>query len=79
MRLQSNYGNGSPGTWAPTVGEVAVGLVSVGVLQQTITGLCYAGDEVLLVWHSSEAYPILVELAGAWPVVPVACHGGGVV
>ncbi|QDG87517.1 histidinol-phosphate transaminase [Pseudarthrobacter sp. NIBRBAC000502770] len=45
--------------------EVAVGPGSVGVLQQIITGLCDAGDEVVFAWRSFEAYPILVELAGA--------------
>src|SRR6478752_1770264 len=51
-----------------TVEEVAVGPGSVGVLQQIITGLCDAGDEVVFAWRSFEAYPILVELAGARPV-----------
>ncbi|MDQ0826934.1 histidinol-phosphate aminotransferase [Arthrobacter sp. B2I5] len=51
-----------------TVDEVAVGPGSVGVLQQIITGLCDAGDEVVFAWRSFEAYPILVELAGARPV-----------
>ncbi|MDQ0665448.1 histidinol-phosphate aminotransferase [Arthrobacter ulcerisalmonis] len=48
-----------------TAEEVAVGPGSVGVLQQIITGLCDAGDEVIFAWRSFEAYPILVELAGA--------------
>ncbi|MFJ6077108.1 histidinol-phosphate transaminase [Pseudarthrobacter sp. NPDC092419] len=48
-----------------TAGEVAVGPGSVGVLQQIITGLCDAGDEAIFAWRSFEAYPILVELAGA--------------
>jgi histidinol-phosphate aminotransferase len=48
--------------------EIAVGPGSVGVLQQIITGLCDAGDEVIFAWRSFEAYPILVELAGARPV-----------
>lgn len=51
-----------------TLEEVAVGPGSVGVLQQIITGLCDAGDEVVFAWRSFEAYPILVELAGARPV-----------
>ena len=51
-----------------TPAEVAVGPGSVGVLQQIITGLCDAGDEVVFAWRSFEAYPILVELAGARPV-----------
>jgi len=48
-----------------TAAEVAVGPGSVGVLQQIIAGLCDAGDEVIFAWRSFEAYPILVELAGA--------------
>jgi histidinol-phosphate aminotransferase len=52
-----------------TAGEIAVGPGSVGVLQQIITGLCDAGDEVIFAWRSFEAYPILVELAGARPVL----------
>ena len=51
-----------------TADEIAVGPGSVGVLQQIITGLCDAGDEVIFAWRSFEAYPILVELAGARPV-----------
>lgn len=51
-----------------TAEEVAVGPGSVGVLQQIITGLCDSGDEVVFAWRSFEAYPILVELAGALPV-----------
>lgn len=51
-----------------TAEEVAVGPGSVGVLQQIITGLCDAGDEVIFAWRSFEAYPILVELAGARPI-----------
>jgi histidinol-phosphate aminotransferase len=51
-----------------TAGEIAVGPGSVGVLQQIITGLCDAGDDVIFAWRSFEAYPILVELAGARPV-----------
>ncbi|WP_120521600.1 histidinol-phosphate transaminase [Arthrobacter celericrescens] len=48
-----------------TADEIGVGPGSVGVLQQIITGLCDAGDEVVFAWRSFEAYPILVELAGA--------------
>ncbi|XAS64803.1 histidinol-phosphate transaminase [Micrococcaceae bacterium Sec5.8] len=60
-----------------TAGEVAVGPGSVGVLQQIITGLCDAGDEVIFAWRSFEAYPILVELAGARPVrVPLDTFEG---
>jgi len=60
-----------------TAEEVAVGPGSVGVLQQIITGLCDAGDEVVFAWRSFEAYPILVELAGARPVrVPLDAAEG---
>ncbi|MDP5226443.1 MULTISPECIES: histidinol-phosphate transaminase [Arthrobacter] len=60
-----------------TAEEVAVGPGSVGVLQQIITGLCDAGDEVVFAWRSFEAYPILVELAGAVPVrVPLDAEEG---
>ncbi|MFF2843615.1 histidinol-phosphate transaminase [Paenarthrobacter sp. NPDC057981] len=52
-----------------TADEVAVGPGSVGVLQQVITGLCDAGDEVMFAWRSFEAYPILTELAGAKAVL----------
>ena len=38
-----------------TAAEVAVGPGSVGVLQQIITGLCDAGDEVVFAWRSFEA------------------------
>ncbi|WP_111766919.1 histidinol-phosphate transaminase [Nakamurella deserti] len=48
-----------------TVDEIAVGPGSVGVLQQIVTALCDAGDEVVHAWRSFEAYPILVSLAGA--------------
>ncbi|MET3773218.1 histidinol-phosphate aminotransferase [Arthrobacter nitrophenolicus] len=62
---------------AVTTEEVAVGPGSVGVLQQIITGLCDAGDEVVFAWRSFEAYPILVELAGARPVrVPLDAAEG---
>ncbi|MDT0169789.1 histidinol-phosphate transaminase [Pseudarthrobacter sp. BRE9] len=60
-----------------TADEVAVGPGSVGVLQQIITGLCDAGDEVVFAWRSFEAYPILVELAGARTVrVPLDAFEG---
>jgi histidinol-phosphate aminotransferase len=48
--------------------EIAVGPGSVGVLQQIVTALCDAGDEVVHAWRSFEAYPILISLAGARPV-----------
>lgn len=48
--------------------EVVVGPGSVGVLQQIVTAVCDAGDEVVFGWRSFEAYPLLVSLAGARPV-----------
>ncbi|UXM93476.1 histidinol-phosphate transaminase [Paenarthrobacter sp. JL.01a] len=60
-----------------TPAEIAVGPGSVGVLQQIITGLCDAGDEVIFAWRSFEAYPILTELAGAKAVrVPLDAEEG---
>ncbi len=38
------------------------------MLQQIVTALCDAGDEVVHAWRSFEAYPILINLAGARPV-----------
>ena len=57
--------------------EVAVGPGSTGVLQQIITAVCDAGDEVVFAWRSFEAYPILSRLAGAIPVmVPLDAEEG---
>ncbi|MCS5723151.1 histidinol-phosphate transaminase [Herbiconiux sp. CPCC 203407] len=51
-----------------STGQVVVGAGSTGVLQQTITAHCDAGDEVVFAWRSFELYPLLVQLAGAVPV-----------
>lgn len=51
------------------VGCIATGPGSVGVLGQIITAFCDPGDEVVFAWRSFEAYPILVSLAGATPVM----------
>ena len=51
-----------------TADEVATGPGSSGVLQQIISAVCDAGDEVVFAWRSFEAYPILVTVAGARPV-----------
>lgn len=48
--------------------EIAAGPGSSGVLQQIISALCGHGDEVVFAWRSFEAYPILVNVAGATPV-----------
>ncbi|MEA4945639.1 MAG: histidinol-phosphate transaminase [Propionicimonas sp.] len=45
--------------------QVAVGPGSVAVLQQAISAVCDAGDEVIFAWRSFEAYPILTAIAGA--------------
>ena len=49
--------------------RLAFGPGSVGVLGQLIAATCDAGDEVVFAWRSFEAYPILVTLAGAVPVM----------
>jgi len=55
---------------------VTVGPGSTGVLVQLIQALCDPGDEVVFAWRSFEAYPIIVKLAGAVPVmVPLTASG----
>ena len=51
--------------------NVAFGAGSVEVLSQLIHASAGAGDEVIFAWRSFEAYPILVQVAGATPV-PIA-------
>lgn len=51
--------------------NVAFGAGSVEVLAQILHASAGAGDEVIFAWRSFEAYPILVQVAGATPV-PVA-------
>lgn len=45
--------------------HVAVGCGSVGVVQQLLEAIGEPGVEVVYAWRSFEAYPILVQLAGA--------------
>ncbi|MBO1901396.1 histidinol-phosphate transaminase [Leucobacter weissii] len=53
--------------------EIAVGTGSVEVAQQLVNASAGPGDEVVFAWRSFEAYPILVRIAGATPVmVPLA-------
>ncbi|NHA67433.1 histidinol-phosphate transaminase [Phycicoccus flavus] len=53
--------------------RISTGPGSVGVLDQLVRATCDDGDEVVFAWRSFEAYPILVTLAGARPVmVPLA-------
>ncbi|WP_198417720.1 MULTISPECIES: histidinol-phosphate transaminase [unclassified Cryobacterium] len=48
--------------------NVAFGAGSVEVLSQIIHASAGVGDEVIFAWRSFEAYPILVQVAGATPV-----------
>lgn len=50
------------------VGHLAVGTGSVGVAQQLLQATAGPGDEVVYAWRSFEAYPILVQIAGATSV-----------
>ncbi|KAB1640568.1 histidinol-phosphate transaminase [Gulosibacter chungangensis] len=49
--------------------QVATGPGSIGVLQQIIATYCAPGDEVVFAWRSFEAYPLLVDIAGAKPIM----------
>ncbi|MGK5640512.1 histidinol-phosphate transaminase [Streptomyces sp. URMC 126] len=53
------------------VTHLATGTGSVGVAQQLVQATAGPGDEVIFPWRSFEAYPIIVQVAGATPV-PVA-------
>ena len=48
--------------------NLAFGAGSVEVASQLIHASAGAGDEVIFAWRSFEAYPILVQVAGATPV-----------
>lgn len=48
--------------------QVAVGAGSVEVANQLISASAGEGDEVVFAWRSFEAYPILVQIAGATPI-----------
>jgi histidinol-phosphate aminotransferase len=50
------------------VSDVAVGTGSVGVCQQIVQSVAGPGDEVVFAWRSFEAYPIIVQVAGATAV-----------
>ncbi|KWW97823.1 aminotransferase [Carbonactinospora thermoautotrophica] len=47
------------------VEHVATGTGSVGVCQQIVQATAGEGDEVIYAWRSFEAYPIIVQIAGA--------------
>lgn len=51
-----------------SIDEIAVGAGSVEVAQQLINASAGERDEVIFAWRSFEAYPILVQIAGATPV-----------
>ncbi|HEX3829254.1 MAG TPA: histidinol-phosphate transaminase [Sporichthyaceae bacterium] len=56
--------------------HLALGTGSVGVAQQLLQATSSVGDEVLYAWRSFEAYPILVQIAGAESVrVPLTAEG----
>lgn len=50
--------------------HIATGTGSVAVAQQLVNATSGEGDEVIFAWRSFEAYPIIVQLAGA-TAVPV--------
>lgn len=56
--------------------RVIVGNGSVAVAELILRGMCEPGDEVVYSWRSFEAYPILVQVAGATSVqVPNTVEG----
>lgn len=54
--------------WDVQPEQIAVGAGSVEVAAQLINASAGEGDEVMFAWRSFEAYPILVQVAGATPV-----------
>ncbi|WP_405012239.1 histidinol-phosphate transaminase [Kitasatospora sp. NBC_01539] len=48
--------------------HIATGTGSVGVAQSLVLAAAGPGDEVIFAWRSFEAYPIIVQVAGATPV-----------
>ena len=57
--------------------RVLVGNGSVAVAEVIVRAMCEPGDEVVYSWRSFEAYPILVQVAGAVSVqVPNTADGG---
>lgn len=49
--------------------QIVTGPGSIGVLQQILATYCAPGDEVVFAWRSFEAYPLLVQIAGAVPIM----------
>jgi len=58
--------------------QVVVGCGSVGVATQLVEAFAGHGDEVVFAWRSFEAYPIIVQVAGATavpvPLTSAAAH-----
>jgi len=50
-------------------GRIAVGCGSVSLCQQLLQAYAGPGDEVVFAWRSFEAYPLLVTVSGATPVM----------
>jgi histidinol-phosphate aminotransferase len=57
--------------------HVVVGCGSVGVATQLVEAFAGPGDEVVYAWRSFEAYPIIIQVAGA-TAVPVPLTSGAV-
>ena len=57
--------------------HVVVGCGSVGVATQLVEAFAGPGDEVIYAWRSFDAYPIIVQVAGA-TAVPVPLTSGAV-
>lgn len=57
--------------------RVLVGNGSVAVAELIVRSVCEPGDEVVYAWRSFEAYPILVQVAGATSVQVPNLPGGG--
>lgn len=56
--------------------RVVVGNGSVAVLELLVRAMCEPGDEVVYAWRSFEAYPIIVQVAGATSVQVPNSAGG---
>ena len=63
--------------YAVTPEQIQVGAGSVSVISQLITAAAGRGDEVVYSWRSFEAYPGLVEVAGATSVTVPNTPGHG--
>jgi histidinol-phosphate aminotransferase len=50
-------------------GQIAVGCGSVSLCQQLLQAYARSGDEAIFAWRSFEAYPLLVTVSGATPVM----------